>query len=668
VSILCLLRLEGANATEGERRREPFAPLVRLDIVQAISRSDRANPDVVAPGVGSRRGAVLLAALLPAGVLVFDPSGWSPFGPSKWLAVSTLGLAGAAMALWTRGFQVAKRPMIAWVVLLGWIGLTAAVGLDRLYAWTGTPERHFGAFTWLLCGLAFLAGHRLSDDEDGRLVIGAGVLTALLAGAWAVAEELGWDPVRVEGGGRLVGMMGSSAYVGAAMTLLVPLAAGVALDRSWCRPMRWLAAGATVLSILALIGSGARAAWVGAALGAALVLWIRRPSLPPGRVRAAVAGGLIGMAVVGVALLSGVGGRVPQAFDKSQPGGLNRVDEWRVAVRVVEHHPLTGVGPEGYRIAFSGVVDPAYQQAHGRNPLPDRAHDSLLDMAATTGLPGVAIYLVLAALVAPFLLRAVRRAPPWLAGTAIGIVAYALQGLLLFPLAELEPAVWLLAGLVVVHVARESELAAFRPPRVAGGVLAGLAVVALIAGGRDVEGDRVTKGAMSALAAGEIRHASQLAHRAVRQRPDQMEYRLAAAEADSALATTAGFDRGLSDVAAGLSLSPDDPVLGVERGQLLLERALLTGKDTDLAAARADLVHLASTDPLNPDVQLALGVALANGGDDAGAEQAWLAAERLAPKSASAPSNLAALYTREGRQSEARTAAARARKIVNNGT
>jgi O-antigen ligase len=641
---------------------------VRLGTVRTISPLDRDAPGVVSPGVGPRRCAVLLAALLPAGVLVFDSSGWSPFGPSKWLAVSTVALAGGAMALWTRGFQVAKRPMIAWAVLLGWIGLTAAVGLDGLYAWTGTPERHFGAFTWLLCGLAFLAGHRLSDEEDGRLVIGAGVLTAFLAGAWAVADELGWDPVRVQGGGRLIGSMGSSAYVGAAMTLLVPLAAGVALDRSWSRLMRWLAAAATILSIGALIGSGARAAWVGAALGAALVLWIRRPSLPPGRVRAAVAGGLIGMAVVGVALLSGVGGRVPQAFDKSQPGGLNRIDEWRVAARVVEHHPLTGVGPEGYRIAFSGVVDSAYQEAHGRNPLPDRAHDSLLDIAATTGLPGVALYLVLAALVVGFLLRAVKHGPAWLAGTAVGIVAYALQGLLLFPLAELEPAVWLLAGLVVVHVAQDSELASFHPPRVAGGVLAGLAVVALVAGGRDVEGDRMTKGAMSALAAGNIHHASQLAHRAVRMRPDQMEYRLAAAGADSALATTAGFDRGLRDVAAGLSLSPDDPVLGVERGQLLLERALLTGSGPDLAAAHAELVHLASTDPLNPDVQLGLGVALANGGDDVGAERAWLAAERLAPRSASAPSNLAALYAREGRQSEARTAAARARKIVDDGT
>jgi hypothetical protein len=34
---------------------------------------------------------------------MFDPAGWSPFGPSKWLAVSTLALGGAATALWGYG-------------------------------------------------------------------------------------------------------------------------------------------------------------------------------------------------------------------------------------------------------------------------------------------------------------------------------------------------------------------------------------------------------------------------------------------------------------------------------------------------------------------------------------------------------------------------------------
>ena len=150
---------------------------MRLAPVQVISEVAGDGP-VVSPGVGPRRRVVLLGALLPAGVLVLDPSGWSPFGPSKWLATSSVALAGAAVALWTRRLQVARRPMIAWLVLTGWLVVTAAVGLDPLYAWIGTPQRHFGVVTWVLCGLAFLAGQSLLDDEDARLVIGMGVVTA----------------------------------------------------------------------------------------------------------------------------------------------------------------------------------------------------------------------------------------------------------------------------------------------------------------------------------------------------------------------------------------------------------------------------------------------------------------------------------------------------------
>ncbi|MGI8686243.1 MAG: tetratricopeptide repeat protein, partial [Acidimicrobiales bacterium] len=47
-------------------------------------------------------------------------------------------------------------------------------------------------------------------------------------------------------------------------------------------------------------------------------------------------------------------------------------------------------------------------------------------------------------------------------------------------------------------------------------------------------------------------------------------------------------------------------------------------------------------------------------GDAAGAERAWLAAERLAPRSAAGSTNLALAYARAGRWDDARAAAERA--------
>jgi Flp pilus assembly protein TadD len=100
--------------------------------------------------------------------------------------------------------------------------------------------------------------------------------------------------------------------------------------------------------------------------------------------------------------------------------------------------------------------------------------------------------------------------------------------------------------------------------------------------------------------------------------------------------------------------------LNDEQGRLLLERALRSGSAGDLATALADLRGLVARDPRDAEDRLRLGVAEAQAGDQAAAEQAWVVAERLAPHSASAATDLATLYAGQGRWSEAAAAARRA--------
>ena len=104
---------------------------------------------------------MVLPALVPvAAVAAVDPGGYAPFGSAKWLAVTVLVLAAAAVAL-ARGAVVAERRTLwLWVALLGWVTLSALVGLDRWYALLGTPERHAGVVLWVLCALAFVVGQR----------------------------------------------------------------------------------------------------------------------------------------------------------------------------------------------------------------------------------------------------------------------------------------------------------------------------------------------------------------------------------------------------------------------------------------------------------------------------------------------------------------------------
>ena len=606
----------------------------------------------------------MLAALPVGAVLAVDPSGLSPYGPAKWALITTLVLAAAATQPGRgRRLVVARAPARAWIVFLVVVALAALVAVDPLYAWIGTPERHYGVLTWLLCGLAFLAGQQL-DEDDSRFVALAAAGACLVTALWAVAEELGWEPIRLTGAGdRPVGTLGSSAFLGAAAALLVPACVGIAIDPRWQRPARRVAGLAAGAGTAALIVSGARSAWVG--LGAAgvagLVLRWQRITARRGhwrRVRRRLATGAVLAvgAAVAFAAATGAGARLFDAAVEREGGALGRLDEWRVATNVVVDRPITGAGPEGYRIAFAQAVDDDYEQRHGRRPLPDRAHSAILDVATTTGLTGLLAFALVVALAGRFVLRAVRGGPVWVAGVATGVVAYGVQALFLFPVAELDPVAWLLAGLVVSRVLQSSEVRRMRPPRVVP-VLAAVATAgALAAGVLDIGADRVARRTLAAAADGQPTDPD----RAARLRPDALRYRLVAARAWDASTAAGARAKALYQVDRALDLSPRDPVARAERTRLLLDSARLTKAPADVRAARTALEQLASEDPRNAETLLRLGVARDLAGDVEGAEEAWRAAERLAPRSSAASTNLALSYAEAGRWDEAAAAARRA--------
>ncbi len=593
------------------------------------------------------------AALPFAAVLAVDPRGLAPFGPVKWALVSALVLAGFAMGA-ARGLppRDSTAPAHAWhawalPAFVAWTAITGVFGLDRVYAWTGTPERHFGVIAWVLVLLCWTGGRAL-DEAKQRLVLAAAAVTVAALGAWAGAEAVGWTPLKLVGtGDRPVGSLGSSAFLGAAAVLLTPVAFGWAATET--QRSRRIAAGvAATGGLVALAASGARAALFGAAVGAVVALVVRRQRA----LAVAVAGAVL--VVLGIALATGAASRVSSAASDRNGGAHGRLDEWRIALRVVGAHPVLGTGPEGYRLAFGQEVDDRYERAHGRNPLPDRAHSAPLDVAATTGLVGLVLYTLAVGAAAWSALRALRRGPPLLAGAAVGVLAYFVQSLFLFPIAELEPVAWLLAGLCA---AVPSTAPSPRGPRPVIAAMAGvLAAVALAAGVLDVVADRRAKRTLATVANDRPARAS-----VARLRPDQVRYRLIDARAHAADGSSRGLTAAIADVDHTLRVSPRDPVARREKARLLLALARLHPERAAAAdAARAYLEQLVADDPRDAEVLLRVGIARDLAGDAAGAITAWRRAEYLAPRSAAASSNLAVAYARVGRNDEARAAAARA--------
>ena len=571
-----------------------------------------------------------LAALAPVAMLAVDPGGWFPFGPVKWLAVSTLVLTGAALVLWTRPLRVPELVRAGLLVLVGWMAVAAVAGEDPTAAWIGTPDRRFGVLTWGLCALVLVVGRSLDARVDGPVVVTGLLVAGAGVGVVATAEALGFEPDVLDVGTRLTGTFGSSAYLGAATALLLPVAVGVALGAG-ARRRRLVAAGTSALLLVACLGSGARAAWLGllvAALAAAVAAWRElRDLLGRHRARAAAAV-LAGLAAVALlALATPVGPRLAALDDRDAAGGQGRLDEWRVATAVALDHLPFGVGPEGYRTVFAEGVDREYVQEHGRDELTDRAHSGPLDVLLAGGVPALAAWVLVAMVVTRSAWSLLRWAPAWQRGLAAGVVAHGTGQLLLFPVMELEPVAWLMAGLVLAArpvrlLQRHGQPASGRRRPVARPLVAALglgAAAALVAGGLDVAADRRARTAADRLAAGDTDGALAAADDAADLRPDEVRLHLLAARA--AVADDRGTLAALERVADALDVSPRDPVALLERTRLLVARAEATQTRRHREAAGADLERRLAEDPLHPELwELAVRLARVDGDRAAEAE------------------------------------------------
>lgn len=583
--------------------------------------------DAPADRTGRREPATATATVVAVGLvawaLAVDPWGLRPFTTLRWPLLGATVLIAAAIG-WRVRPPVPRAIRGLGLALLAWLALAAAVGVDPLHAWLGHPQRHLGVVAWVVLVLAFRVGTVMCRPPALR-VLGRGVMVSLVVvGAGAALELAGWSvagAATAPFGTRVSGLLGQPAYLGAASVLLVPVALGAAARERGA----WQAVGivAAALGTLAVVASQTRGAWLGLLAAAAIAWPAVRSRL--GRRRAAAAAGAAAAAVLVVALLTPLGGRAFGAFDLDggSGSGRGRLDEWRVAAAVVADHPLVGVGPEGYRIAATEHLDGEYARRYGRTVVVDRAHDGVLDVAAAGGVPAAVLYVALTGVVLVSAVRARREANLVVVGAAAALVGYAVQQLVLFPVAEVDPIAWLLAGVVVgAGAARPGPRAAstgtgsgrWSTRFLRAGALAA-AIALLVLGALDVAADRHLATAAREQASGDHLAALAAADAATALRPDSIDTWLAAAGIAAAGESLVDVDAALDRVDAGLARSPLDPALADRRSGLLVERGLRSQLTSDLDAAQQAVDARLAVDGANPAHHRRLGLMLLARGD-----------------------------------------------------
>lgn len=412
----------------------------------------------------SRRAAVVVLAAL----LLLLPGVPLPLS-GGWLAARTFALAAAGIALAVLAFSredwtaerlrvAATRPLnLAVLLFAAWLAVAAA-GAELPEPARFEATRHLGG----VC-LFFGAACGISLRRQSGTLLALVSLSALAAGLLAFAGFGESSEVRLAGAFRNEQLLAAFLCVVLPLTLC-GAGAGDGLA------IRTLGQFAAVVALAALLATQNRAGWAGGAVGmvvlAVLVVphLIRNHGLP--RPHQLVAPALVVVLAGGLALgirQSGIDlharARTVQALtlDRSLRW---RLGMWDKAVRMILARPWTGWGPGSFpyqQVRFDHPDVPTRSQrsiARDGPTLAENAHNTYLQLAAETGLPGLALYLGILGAAAATGLRALHRRSRGtravLAGALAGLAGQAVSAFTspAWEFAECSLVFWLLLGIV----------------------------------------------------------------------------------------------------------------------------------------------------------------------------------------------------------------------------
>ncbi len=250
----------------------------------------------------------------------------------------------------------------------------------------------------------------------------------------------------------------------------------------------------TVL-LLGLLSTGSRGGFLAAFLGGLLWIflgfqeksilercrqaWISLPKLP--FVTAMLALGLF-LLVFGWSFLQRLGDsmlHIPQSLAES------RLHIWRPAISIIKANPIFGVGLDTFKIAFPHYCGIDFNQIDGLFTSSRMAHNELLQIAATSGLIGLASYIVLLFVFLSVwvkLYRGHKENTHWiLIALLASAFAYQVQNLFSFGVAAIN-LIWFFLLAIVGHLEKKDDPEAYSKPASGSGIVIYRSILVLLIG------------------------------------------------------------------------------------------------------------------------------------------------------------------------------------------
>lgn len=287
------------------------------------------------------------------------------------------------------------------LITLAWLTITSFFATHVPTAIFGEYTRNGGLLSFVLYAVLFWMTIQLSDRvarvrDFAKTLFWSGVIVS----AYGVLQYAGLDPIQwqqVIFESRAFSTYGNPVLLGGFLMFFVPVSAALALSEPR-RPWRavWLAG--TLLSIVALLLTFTRGAWIGGVTGLVVlgvIAWRQRVALDRfvDPAFAAVSAGVIGLVVWASARSSGrfsdVVQRLMTLFEFESGSGQTRIQIYRSAVTAIADRPFLGSGLDTFKLVFPAYKTKEFVAAAEYAGVADQAHSEPLQIAVTAGLPGL---------------------------------------------------------------------------------------------------------------------------------------------------------------------------------------------------------------------------------------------------------------------------------------
>jgi O-antigen ligase len=297
----------------------------------------------------------------------------------------------------------ADHPYLTWV-LIAFFGWATVSLLWATQTGTGITALSRYAPNILLLPIAYTA---VRTRRNLTLVLGAIVVGAVLAASFGILQP----PASglIEESSRASGTVGDPNELAAFLLVGLALAAGFALGRKHSPMVRFAAGLAVPLCAAGIFLSLSRGGLV--ALGALMVAG----TVCAGRWRIAITAILVTVIAGGALYFTQLAPLPARERVTTTAGGSGRSDLWKLGLRMVRAHPVTGVGVGNFQAVSADYVLQPGTLARAElvfSEAPKVTHNTYLEVMAELGVPG---FLLFMSVVVSCLACALRAAHAWAA-------------------------------------------------------------------------------------------------------------------------------------------------------------------------------------------------------------------------------------------------------------